>query len=152
MGVLLRGIQKSDVRKIIHKPEQRSVFSWSQKLWYMKKSWLYILLVFINVDVLSQKRTGNKSRSWYQLTVYHFKTAEQEEMLDMYLQNALLPALHRQKIKAVGVFKAHSNDTAVDKTLYVVTPLASLNTMTVLQETLKKDQAYLKAGKEYMNV
>lgn len=117
----------------------------------MKKSWLYILLVFINVDVLSQKPTGNKPRSWFQLTVYHFKTAEQEEMLDRYLQNALLPALHRQKIKTVGVFKAHSNDTAIDKTLYVMTPLGSLNTMTVLQETLKKDQVYLTAGKEYMN-
>lgn len=145
------GIQKSGITKNIQKPKQRFVFSWFQKLLHMKKSWLYILLLFINVDAISQKPAGIKTRSWYQLTVYHFKTVEQEEMLDRYLQNALLPALHRQKIKAVGVFKAHSNDTAIDKTLYVVTPLGSLNTFTFLQETLKKDRTYLTAGKEYIN-
>lgn len=117
----------------------------------MKRIWLYVLLVFISGDVLSQKPARHKTRSWYQLTVYHFKTAEQETMLDNYLQHALLPALHRQKINAVGVFKAHSNDTTVDKTLYVLTPLGSLNSVTVLQETLKRDQAYLTAGKEYIH-
>jgi hypothetical protein len=139
------------IGKNIHLLKWRFVFSWLLKLFCMNRIWLYVLLVFINGNVLSQKPAGTKTRSWYQLTVYHFKTAEQEAMLDNYLQNALLPALHRQKINAVGVFKARSNDTAIDKTLYVVTPLGSLNTITVLQETLKKDQVYLTAGKEYIN-
>ncbi len=32
----------------------------------------------------------------YEITVYHFKDAQQEIMLDTYLQTAYLPALHRQ--------------------------------------------------------
>jgi hypothetical protein len=70
--------------------------------------------------------SAKNEREFYQLTVYHFGNATQEKVIDNYLQNALLPALHKINIKNVGVFKNHSNDTLADKTMYVLMPVRSL--------------------------
>ena len=55
-----------------------------------------------------------------QLTVYHFKDSVQEKILDTYLEQALLPALHKIKYKQVGVFKSWANDTSAVKKIYVL--------------------------------
>ncbi|RTL61069.1 MAG: NIPSNAP family containing protein [Sphingobacteriales bacterium] len=117
-----------------------------------KNSLLFVLTLLLLTLSLSSLKPGIKpSRSIYQLTVYHYKTAEQEKALDAYLQNALLPALHRQQIKNIGVFKNHANDTAADKTLYVYTPYTSLNAIITVAEKLKADKDYQTAGAEYIN-
>ena len=56
------------------------------------------------------------------ITVYHYRTAGQEKSLDDFLENALLPFYHNKGIKYIGAFKPLSNDTAADKTLYVIVP------------------------------
>lgn len=89
-------------------------------------------------------------RTYYQLTVYSYATEAQEQVIDQYLQQALLPALHRQKIKSVGVFKAISNDTAALKRLYVLIPLASLNTVTDIAGKLSADKEYQLKGAAYL--
>ena len=89
---------------------------------------LILLVLFsFTTDVLAQKK-----REYYQLTVYHYTTETQEKQLDAYLQQALLPALHRLQIKQVGVFKAIANDTAAVKKLYVLIPAKKLNILTDL--------------------
>ena len=70
-----------------------------------------------------------ESRSYYQLKVYHYKTLSQENKLDQYFRQALIPALHRQGVKNVGVFKpVIQADT--DKRVYVFIPFASLDKLT----------------------
>jgi len=93
----------------------------------------------------------NPDREYYKLTVYHFKDAEQEQLLDAYLEHALLPALHRQKISDVGVFKGLSNDTVADKLLYVFMPFKSLKDMKSIEEDIGNDKAYQAAGSSYIN-
>lgn len=90
-------------------------------------------------------------QSFYQLTVYHYTTADQEKVLDNYLQNALLPALHRQSYKDVGVFKAIANDTAKEKLLYVLVTAPAVEQFTGIAAKLEKDAAYQQAGKEYLD-
>ena len=97
------------------------------------------LLVFLLVSLLSWTGAGKPGRAFYQLTVYHFSTEEQEKTIDNYLQNALLPALHRMDITSVGVFKALANDTVASKLLIVFIPLKSLETVTKLREKLEAD-------------
>jgi|GEM_PF-6403946 len=84
---------------------------------------LMILLAGISQSWVPLAKT---EREIYQLTVYHFANASQEKVIDNYLQNALLPALHKINIKNIGVFKNHSNDTLTDKTMYVLMPVKSL--------------------------
>lgn len=76
------------------------------------------------------------SREIYQLTVYHFSTKDQEAKIDQFLKDDLLPFLHNQKIKSVGVFFPIANDTASDKKIYVLTPIKELNKLPELQQKI----------------
>jgi len=91
------------------------------------------------------------SREFYEIKVYHFKTAEQEKLIDDFLQQAFLPALHRKNIGKTGVFKPIANDTAADKTIYVFIPLKSFDELLNMPAELEKDAAYNSAGGTYLN-
>ena len=88
---------------------------------------------------------------FYQLSIYHFSDKTQEKMLDSYLKNALLPALHKLRMKNIGVFKNHSNDTLSDKTIYVLLPVQSTEQLIRIPAKLNADKDYLAAGAEYIN-
>ena len=111
---------------------------------------LWLLLLTLPLFSLAQKNT--KGGEYYQITVYHFVNADQQKIIDNYLKEAYLPALHRQKINSVGVFTPISNDTASDKRLYVVFPIKSLQVADDIIATLEKDNEYLTRGKEYSDV
>lgn len=95
--------------------------------------------------------SGKNKADFYQLTVYHYNSAQQEQILDDYLQHALLPALHRNKLNKIGVFKAVANDTAAVKTMYVLMPVKNLESVTKLQKKLLADTEYQTAGAAYFN-
>ena len=103
------------------------------------------------VCFLSLGRAEALDRTYYQLTVYSYATVEQEKLLDNYLQSALLPALHKQQIKQVGVFKAISNDTAAVKKLYVLIPFKALEQVMTVTSKLQKDKEYLAKGASYLD-
>lgn len=100
---------------------------------------------------LSMNRAEASVKTYYQLTVYHYTTDAQEQVLDTYLQEALLPALHRQQLKQVGVFKAISNDTSTQKKLYVLIPFNSLEAVIAVTAKLQNDKEYQTKGTAYIN-
>jgi hypothetical protein len=110
-----------------------------------------ILLGAILILQLSWNTNKKPAREFYQVTIYHFNNEAQEKVLDSYLQNALLPALHRLKLTNIGVFKSWANDTAVNKLIYVFIPLKSLEIMMKLPAKLKEDVSYNSAGADYIN-
>ena len=110
---------------------------------------MLILVIFICQG--SWTSDNKPAREFYQITVYHFNSEEQENVLDTYLQDALLPALHRIKINNVGVFKAWANDTAANKLLYVFLPAKSLDVLTKISDKLKADNSYNATGANYIN-
>ena len=112
---------------------------------------LNILFFYMLVSGSVLAQTNKSKREFYQLTIYHYKTDTQEKILDNYLQQALLPALHRLNIKNVGVFKAIANDTASSKVLYVFVPVKSLDALTMIPVKLSADKAYQSAGTDYIN-
>ena len=85
------------------------------------------------------------------MSVYHFTSDPQEKVLDNYFQNALLPSLHRIGIKQVGIFKSWANDTTVNKVMYVLIPLKSVDMVTSVPEKLKGDAAYATTAADYAN-
>jgi hypothetical protein len=111
------------------------------------KRYFFPLLIIASFLLTSSKCFSNQ---FYQITVYHFSTPQQEVMLDTYLQTALLPALHRNQIKNIGVFKPIANDTSSDKIIYVIVPFKSFADMQTLQSTLAKDAIYTDAAKDYI--
>lgn len=107
-----------------------------------------LLLLVIPLGVHAQK---NKGRDIYQITIYHFAGDSLQQQLDAYLQNGLLPALHRHGIQHVGVFSAIANDTARDKTMYVITQLRSTEDALAINSKLLKDNEYLSNSKAYID-
>jgi hypothetical protein len=88
---------------------------------------------------------------FFAIRLYHLKTAQQEARVDTFLQQALLPALHRQNITGIGVFKAVGNDTAAVRRIYVFIPLKELDQFASLPDRLVKDPQYLADGRSYLN-
>jgi hypothetical protein len=92
----------------------------------------------------------NFANEIYEITVYHFKDAQQEITLDTYLQTAFLPAAHRAGKINVGIFKPIDNDTATDKKIYMIMMYRSFEEIIALQRLLSIDMVYNEAGKQYL--
>ena len=94
-------------------------------------------------------------RDFYQIKIYHLKNAEQEQVVEGYLTNAYLPALHKAGIAKVGVFKnikaADFNAAKDERLIYVLVPFKSPADLLKLDEKLSKDKVYLTAGESYLN-
>lgn len=106
----------------------------------------FILLLAQYCQISAQQSPG---REIYQLTVYHYVSDSQEMVIEEYLREALVPALHRASFKNIGVFKAIANDTAAIKRLYVFVPLSKLELVDQLPVLLNNDKGYLAAGSAY---
>ena len=119
------------------------------------KSILAAILLFSSVCLFGympaeQFESNNKEKQeYYRITVYHFATADQEKVLDNYLEKALLPSLHKNKFEHIGVFKPIANDTAADKIIYVYIHSKTIDGLLDIDNLLNANDDYKTAAKEY---
>lgn len=113
--------------------------------------YIRLVLLVLLVGAASNVRSAAPPKEFYQITVYHFATASQEATLDTYLEKALLPALHRNGSKSVGVFKPIANDTAKDKIIYIIAAFSKREQLKSFPASLQNDKAYQAAGKDYLD-
>ncbi|MCH5715558.1 hypothetical protein [Niabella hibiscisoli] len=111
------------------------------------KHTLLLCLIFLVTKADAQKNL----REYYQLTIYQYHSATQEAALNDYLQNALLPTLHRLGFNRVGAFSNLANDTAKQKKMYVLIPFRGADQWLSINDRLTKDAAYQRAAAAYMN-
>ena len=90
-------------------------------------------------------------REFYEIKIYTISNSAQEQGLDAYLKDAYLPAMHRQGIKTIGVFKPRSTTDDAGKKVYVFTPLKSQSHILAITKKLDADAAYQNAGDAYIN-
>jgi len=114
----------------------------------MKPGIKFSILILLCLLVAAAKGMS-PPRCYYQIRVYHYKTAEQEAALDKYFKGAFQPALHRHGAWEVGVFKTIEKDT--DKRFYVLITLPFKSTLQKLETRLAKDQQYQTDAKEYFD-
>lgn len=107
---------------------------------------LLFLFAFLTENSLAQGK-----RDFYELRIYHIENASQESQLDIYLKDALLPALHRNGVAKVGVFKPIASQADAGKKVYLFIPYSSMKVYEGIAEKLGKDQAYQTAGSAYIN-
>lgn len=110
---------------------------------------LTILLLIGTFYGNAQKKASKEE--YYQVRIYQYHTADQEQQLETYLQNALLPAVHRAGIPATGIFKALSNDTAIVKKIYVITPLKNITQWEQLEDRIYADKQYQATAAAYLD-
>jgi len=119
------------------------------KILFMKKSLALLSITFFLL--FASYAFAVPPQEFYELRTYRFKTREQEERTESYLQKALLPALHRANIKRIGVFKPLETDSTFGKKLIVLIPFRSLSKFEKLNDILEKDKQYYADGKEYID-
>ncbi|MDH5610125.1 MAG: NIPSNAP family protein [Cyclobacteriaceae bacterium] len=90
-------------------------------------------------------------RDYYQIKTYTLTSVAQEQRVDKYLQDAFLPALHRQGIQNVGVFKPITNKSDSSRNIYVLIPFRNLEQFNSLENKLAADKQYLSDGDDYIN-
>lgn len=113
----------------------------------MKKSTLFCLLLVAGVVF-----AGNAApHEFYELRIYHFKTAEQQTRTENYLEKAFIPAMHRMGTKKIGIFKPVETDTTYGKKLYVLIPFNSMDAFVNLTDKLAKDKEYATTGADYID-
>ena len=110
-----------------------------------------LFLSLFSVPIFTSALPLKKAGEFYQITVYHFVNSEQQKSIEQYLEDAYLPALHRQKIMNVGVFTVIANDTLTDKRLYVIVPIRSLEQLNDISAGLARDNDYQAKGKLYLD-
>ena len=64
-----------------------------------KKSVLLSAIICICVIGLSSEVFAFATRDFFEIKIYHLKTAAQSQRVDQYLKNAYIPAMHRVGIK-----------------------------------------------------
>ena len=110
---------------------------------------LFLLLCLSAVNVAYAKG------DFYQIKIYHLKSAEQEKTVDAFLENAYLPALHRNGIKDVGVFKLlpskEGTGELAENLIYVFIPFKSKADFFKLEGKLEADKKLAAEGKAYLD-
>jgi len=92
-----------------------------------------------------------QAKEFYALKVYSFDTQEQQMATDVFLETAFIPALKRQEIFNIGVFKTHDLDANSIQKTYVLIPFQSITDFEALDASLAKDKNYLKDGSAYLD-
>jgi hypothetical protein len=111
----------------------------------------YLLIILTCLVSFSSGAQQKGKRSFFELRIYHYQTAEQENNLHEFFRSAYIPALHKLKKPSIGVFTALKNDTAAVKDIYVLIPHSSLESVVETEQKVSKDAAFIEAGKEYLN-
>ncbi|MEX0290209.1 MAG: NIPSNAP family protein [Flavobacteriaceae bacterium] len=116
----------------------------------MKISILKKALVFAFMLFLAVLKAQETKPEFYQLKTYTFNNEEQEQTTDHYLEKAFLPALKRQGINTVGVFKLRAAYNSTANKTYVLIPFSDLSSFQNLEAKLEQDAAYAADGKVYL--
>ena len=109
-----------------------------------------LLLLLVTVSVRSFG-TPPPKQQYFEVKIYRIADKSQESMVDTYLRDAFLPALHRAGIPTVGVFKPIEKDTAYGKMVYVFIPFKTIDQYAGLADKLSKDKVYNEAGKAFID-
>jgi hypothetical protein len=95
------------------------------------------------------EREGLSGREFYELRAYRFKPESNHDLLDAYLEKALIPGLNRLGIKPVGVF-TQMEAKEEPPVVYVLIPYPSLDSYATATLRLNIDPEYQRAGAEYL--
>jgi hypothetical protein len=97
----------------------------------------------------AESSTESKGREFYQLRRYYLSNGGQTKLCDVFLRDALVPALNRLGITPVGVF----NLTIGPETpsLYLLMPCLSAERLLMVESSLAQDDEYRKVGADFLN-
>lgn len=106
---------------------------------------------WIAIIVLISSAAKDATPWYYELRVYRLADAADEKRVSVFLEKSLVPALHRQGVKSVGVFTPVKDDTINKLMIYVLIPYQTIKDFDKVNAAIQKDPHYLAAGSDYLN-
>ncbi len=95
---------------------------------------------------------GADKQMYYEIRIYSISSPAQAGMVDAFLKDAFIPALHRAGISKIGVFKPVETDTAAfGKLVYLFIPFNTIEQYAGLPAILEKDKTYAQAGSSFID-
>lgn len=93
-----------------------------------------------------------QNRCIIEIRIYQITGKSQEAMVDAFLRDVYIPALHRAGISKAGVFKPVESDTAAyGKLVYLFIPFNTIGQFEGLDGILEKDNVYAGAGRSFID-
>jgi hypothetical protein len=108
-------------------------------------------LLLACISSLAIAQTKKADAPIHELRIYHHNSAEQGKRLDAFLEKCVLPALHQQGLKDIGIFTAISNDTAKARQTYMLISYSSLRKKLDIESKIMSDKWFIDAAKEFMD-
>lgn len=112
---------------------------------------LFALISCKQATVTETPQATTTELDYFQLKIFSYESSEQEALLDNYLGETLLPALHRAGVENVGVFKPIEGLNERKDFIIVLTPFQSLDQFEKRAALLEEDPAYQQSGLAYIN-
>lgn len=109
----------------------------------------FVASSLLAVPALAETKTASAvpQKAFYELRTYQFRFGASQTSLDTYLKDALIPALNRQGVKNVGVFREWGKSDPPK--LRVLIPYPSAEAFTTMAGKLADDSAYAQASQAY---
>jgi hypothetical protein len=97
----------------------------------------------------AQGAPASSSPEFYVWRQYVLRNGTQMRRLADFMQNAAIPALNRLGHRPIGVFEVVAG--VPTPTLFVLTPVASLDRLALLEGGLEADEQFMKAGAPFID-
>lgn len=134
---------------------------------FLFKSLAFVLLMLIPAYAgFAQKKQQNSKENqakgksavnqkqkqmYYEVKIFRVNSPAQAEVTEKYLKDAFIPAMHKNGVTNIGVFKPVEADTAAGKLIYVLVPYKNAEEYFDIFSKLEKDQTYQQAGKDFLD-
>ena len=96
-------------------------------------------------------RAQGNERQFFHLRQYTLADPGAAELMDYYMEEALLPALKRQGIAPIGVFKNHRTEGDSLSYVFVLYPLESLDQLATMDSALEEDDLYKEVAAPFLD-
>ena len=85
-----------------------------------------VFLFLLSLTVTKELNAQKLKQQLYEIRIYMLKDKTQEDRVDAFLKNTLLPACHASGTKNIGVFKPLETDSTSGKRIFVIIPYSSM--------------------------
>ena len=92
-----------------------------------------------------------EKQMYYELRIYRLKDPGKSTVIEKYLKDAFIPAMHKAGIPAVGVFKPVETDTAFGKMVYVFIPYKTMDQYAKAVDVIENDPVHQQSGKDFLD-
>lgn len=107
---------------------------------YLARTFVALAAVTILLAAPPHAAADSDKPQYYELRIYTTQSAEQQQQVNDYWQNAAVPAYNRLGIQPIGVF-TEQQDSATNK-IYVLIPCDSLDIFAAIPANLAADTNY----------